>query len=49
MGTKKFVELCLRLENKYGSRFKPPKLLIEMAAKGETFYDRFTSKKVIAA
>ncbi|UVO38286.1 enoyl-CoA hydratase/isomerase family protein [Bradyrhizobium arachidis] len=49
MGTKKFVELCLKLEKKYGSRFTPPKLLIEMAAKGETFYGRFTSKKAIAA
>ncbi|MDA9433740.1 3-hydroxyacyl-CoA dehydrogenase NAD-binding domain-containing protein [Bradyrhizobium sp. CCBAU 51627] len=48
MGTKKFVELCLRLEKKYGSRFTPPKLLIEMAAKGETFYGRFTSKATAA-
>ncbi|MVT54207.1 3-hydroxyacyl-CoA dehydrogenase [Bradyrhizobium yuanmingense] len=49
MGTKEFVELCLRLEKKHGSRFTPPKLLIEMATKGETFYGRFTSKKAIAA
>jgi 3-hydroxyacyl-CoA dehydrogenase / enoyl-CoA hydratase / 3-hydroxybutyryl-CoA epimerase len=48
MGTKKFVELCHRLEAKYGSRFAPPKLLIEMAAKGETFYGRFPPKKVAA-
>ena len=27
MGTKKFVELCHKLEAKYGSRFTPPKLL----------------------
>ena len=33
MGTKKFVELCHKLEAKYGSRFTPPKLLVEMAAK----------------
>src|SRR6202521_1543467 len=32
MGTKKFVELCHKLEAKYGSRFTPPKLLVEMAA-----------------
>ena len=45
MGTKKFVELCHKLEAKYGSRFTPPKLLVEMAAKGETFYGRFPPKK----
>src|SRR3569832_2044838 len=48
MGTKKFVELCHKLEAKYGSRFTPPKLLIEMAAKGETFYGRFPPKKIAA-
>jgi 3-hydroxyacyl-CoA dehydrogenase / enoyl-CoA hydratase / 3-hydroxybutyryl-CoA epimerase len=41
MGTKKFVELCRRLEKKYGARFAPPKLLIEMAEKDQTFYGRF--------
>jgi 3-hydroxyacyl-CoA dehydrogenase/enoyl-CoA hydratase/3-hydroxybutyryl-CoA epimerase len=49
MGTKKFVELCHKLEAKYGSRFTPPKLLEEMAAKGETFYGRFAPKKAAAA
>jgi len=49
MGTKKFVELCHKLEAKYGSRFTPPKLLVEMAAKGETFYGRFPPKKQVAA
>jgi 3-hydroxyacyl-CoA dehydrogenase / enoyl-CoA hydratase / 3-hydroxybutyryl-CoA epimerase len=48
MGTKKFVELCHKLEAKYGSRFTPPKLLVEMAAKGETFYGRFPPKKIAA-
>ena len=48
MGTKKFVELCHKLEAKYGSRFTPPKLLIEMAQKGETFYGRFPPKKIAA-
>jgi 3-hydroxyacyl-CoA dehydrogenase / enoyl-CoA hydratase / 3-hydroxybutyryl-CoA epimerase len=48
MGTKKFVELCHRLEAKYGARFTPPKLLEEMAAKGETFYGRFPPKKLAA-
>ena len=48
MGTKKFVELCQKLEKKYGSRFTPPKLLIDMAAKNETFYVRFAPKKLAA-
>jgi 3-hydroxyacyl-CoA dehydrogenase/enoyl-CoA hydratase/3-hydroxybutyryl-CoA epimerase len=48
MGTKTFVELCHKLEKKYGSRFTPPKLLEEMAAKGETFYGRFPPKKPAA-
>jgi len=41
MGTKRFVELCKRLEKKYGPRFRPNKLLLDMAAKNETFYRRF--------
>jgi 3-hydroxyacyl-CoA dehydrogenase/enoyl-CoA hydratase/3-hydroxybutyryl-CoA epimerase len=41
MGTKRFVELCKALEKKHGARFKPSKLLTEMAAKNETFYRRF--------
>jgi len=49
MGTKKFVELCHKLEAKYGSRFTPPKLLTDMAAKDETFYGRFPPKKQAAA
>lgn len=48
MGTRKFVELCHTFEKKYGSRFTPPKLLEEMAAKGETFYGRFPPKKPAA-
>src|SRR5215207_1571577 len=48
MGTRKFVELCHRLEAKYGSRFTPPKLLEDMAASGETFYGRFPLKKQAA-
>jgi len=48
MGTKNFVDLCQKLEKKYGSRFTPPKLLIDMAAKGETFYSRFPPKKAAA-
>ncbi|EGP09144.1 enoyl-CoA hydratase/ 3-hydroxyacyl-CoA dehydrogenase/ 3-hydroxybutyryl-CoA epimerase [Bradyrhizobiaceae bacterium SG-6C] len=48
MGTKNFVELCHKFEKKYGSRFTPPKLLVDMAAKGETFYGRFAPKKAAA-
>jgi len=45
MGTKKFVELCKKFEKKYGARFAPPKLLLDMAAKGDTFYRRFAPPK----
>jgi 3-hydroxyacyl-CoA dehydrogenase / enoyl-CoA hydratase / 3-hydroxybutyryl-CoA epimerase len=41
MGTRRFVALCEALAKTYGPRFAPSKLLIEMAAKGETFYGRF--------
>jgi len=41
MGSKRFVELCKRLERKCGPRYAPSKLLIEMAGKDETFYQRF--------
>jgi 3-hydroxyacyl-CoA dehydrogenase/enoyl-CoA hydratase/3-hydroxybutyryl-CoA epimerase len=45
MGAKAFVALCRDLERKHGVRFKPNKLLVEMAAKGETFYGRMAPKK----
>jgi 3-hydroxyacyl-CoA dehydrogenase/enoyl-CoA hydratase/3-hydroxybutyryl-CoA epimerase len=48
MGTREFVALCHKLESKYGSRFTPPKLLEDMAQKGETFYGRFPPKKAAA-
>src|SRR5262245_3094282 len=35
MGTMRFVDLCRKLEKKYGPRFAPNKLLIDLAAKGE--------------
>jgi 3-hydroxyacyl-CoA dehydrogenase/enoyl-CoA hydratase/3-hydroxybutyryl-CoA epimerase len=41
MGTKKFVELCRRLETKYGARFAPNKLLFDLAEHNDTFYHRF--------
>jgi 3-hydroxyacyl-CoA dehydrogenase / enoyl-CoA hydratase / 3-hydroxybutyryl-CoA epimerase len=49
MGAKKFVELCKGLEKKYGARFKPAKLLVEMAGKGESFYRRFAPETKRAA
>ena len=45
MGTKKFVDLCRKLEKKHGARFTPNKLLVDMAAKNETFYQRFAPPK----
>ena len=48
MGVKQFVELCQRLERKYGARFAPSKLLLDMAQKGESFYGRFASGKKAA-
>jgi 3-hydroxyacyl-CoA dehydrogenase/enoyl-CoA hydratase/3-hydroxybutyryl-CoA epimerase len=45
MGTKRFVELCRKMEKKYGARFAPNKLLIDLAAKGEGFYQRFAPAK----
>jgi 3-hydroxyacyl-CoA dehydrogenase/enoyl-CoA hydratase/3-hydroxybutyryl-CoA epimerase len=45
VGAKRFVERCEAFEKKYGERFKPNKLLREMAEKNETFYTRFAPKK----
>jgi 3-hydroxyacyl-CoA dehydrogenase / enoyl-CoA hydratase / 3-hydroxybutyryl-CoA epimerase len=41
IGAKDFVATAKVLQKKYGAEFKAPKLLIDMAAKGETFYQRF--------
>ena len=45
MGTKKFVELCRRLEKKYGARFAPTKLLVDLAERNEGFYQRFAPQR----
>jgi 3-hydroxyacyl-CoA dehydrogenase / enoyl-CoA hydratase / 3-hydroxybutyryl-CoA epimerase len=45
MGPKKFVELCRKLEKKYGARFAPSKLLLDLAEHNETFYRRFAPDK----
>jgi 3-hydroxyacyl-CoA dehydrogenase/enoyl-CoA hydratase/3-hydroxybutyryl-CoA epimerase len=41
MGTAAFVALARKLARKHGRRFRPNRLLGDMAAKGETFYGRF--------
>ncbi len=45
MGAKAFVELCRKLQGKYGDRFTPPKILLDMAASGDTFYGRAEARK----
>jgi len=49
MGAKAFVELCNKLAKRYGDRFKPPKLLRDMAKTGDSFYHRFAPEKRKAA
>ena len=46
MGTPRFVEPCRRLEASCGPRFAPSQLLLDMAAKGETFYGRFAQPQL---
>ncbi|MER9402502.1 3-hydroxyacyl-CoA dehydrogenase NAD-binding domain-containing protein [Mesorhizobium caraganae] len=41
IGAKEFVRMAKGLQKKYGAEFKAPKLLLDMAEKGETFYQRF--------
>ena len=48
MGAKAFVELCQSLQAKHGDRFAPPKMLLDMAASGETFYGRAAGAKKAA-
>jgi 3-hydroxyacyl-CoA dehydrogenase/enoyl-CoA hydratase/3-hydroxybutyryl-CoA epimerase len=38
VGLDAFVRECDRLAQQYGERFAPPKLLRDMAARGESFY-----------
>ena len=49
MGAAAFVALCERLRQKYGERFAPPKLLLELAETGESFYGRFAGRTNRAA
>jgi len=48
VGVKTFVETCDTLAQKYGERFKPNKLLRDMAGKGDSFYTRFAPDKAAA-
>jgi 3-hydroxyacyl-CoA dehydrogenase/enoyl-CoA hydratase/3-hydroxybutyryl-CoA epimerase len=48
-GIKEFVAECDALAAKYGPRFKPNALLRDLAAKGDTFYGRFSAAKKKAA
>jgi 3-hydroxyacyl-CoA dehydrogenase/enoyl-CoA hydratase/3-hydroxybutyryl-CoA epimerase len=41
IGAKEFVRIAKGLQKKYGAEFKAPKLLLDLAEKGETFYQRF--------
>jgi 3-hydroxyacyl-CoA dehydrogenase/enoyl-CoA hydratase/3-hydroxybutyryl-CoA epimerase len=45
MGVKNFVKMCNELAKNLGERFKPTKLLDDMAKRGETFYGRFAPEK----
>ena len=47
-GLKAFVAQADDYAARYGDRFKVPQLLRDMAAKGETFYGRFTGAKAAA-
>jgi len=45
MGVKTFVALAEKLAAAYGDHFKPTPLLLDMAAKDESFYGRFNPHK----
>ena len=49
MGTAAFTALCKKFAKKYGDRFKPNALLIEMAKTNESFYGRFAKAEKKAA
>jgi len=45
VGVKKFVAECDDFAKKYGNQFAVPKLLRDMAAKGESFYGKYHAAK----
>jgi 3-hydroxyacyl-CoA dehydrogenase/enoyl-CoA hydratase/3-hydroxybutyryl-CoA epimerase len=44
MGAANFVALCEKLRQKYGDRFAPPQIVVEMASARESFYGRFAGR-----
>jgi 3-hydroxyacyl-CoA dehydrogenase/enoyl-CoA hydratase/3-hydroxybutyryl-CoA epimerase len=48
IGAPRAVEICDTLTAEFGSRFKAPALLRDMAAKGDGFYSRFAPQKKAA-
>ncbi|AGT07735.1 3-hydroxyacyl-CoA dehydrogenase NAD-binding domain-containing protein [Paracoccus aminophilus] len=48
LGAERATAIADDLAAKYGNRFTPPRLLREMAAKGESFYGRFGAQKAAA-
>ena len=48
MGVKRFVRLASALAEVHGPRFRPNKLLIDLAETGDTFYGRFAPPKASA-
>ncbi len=49
MGAVSFVALCQKLRQKYGERFAPPKIVVDMASKHESFYGRFAARNTQTA
>ncbi|QQQ19793.1 enoyl-CoA hydratase/isomerase family protein [Brevundimonas vitis] len=47
-GVAEFVRICDDYAERYGDRFKVPQLLRDMAARGETFYGKFSGQKAAA-
>ena len=47
IGAANFVVMCDRLQQKYGKRFEPPQILIDMAKAHETFYGRRTANAAL--
>ncbi len=48
LGAERAVAIADDLAKRYGTRFTPPQLLRDMAAKGESFYGRFGAQKKAA-
>jgi 3-hydroxyacyl-CoA dehydrogenase/enoyl-CoA hydratase/3-hydroxybutyryl-CoA epimerase len=45
MGAKAFVDLCRTLQASHGDRFAAPKILVDMASSGGTFYGQAAKRK----